>query len=168
MSLFTFTPRWFVLMSLMVYTGAYANEKAEIVALKKEYARLHGKTPKGGKASDLNWLRKETKTAGKDGAPGKDGRHGRPGKAGKDGRPGKAGKDAKEVNINNTINQYYYGGSTESSGSDSDSGNDSPAAGGAAAGGAAATWNAFDLYSFASRGEKHPGIKTLEKNMHIA
>ena len=148
----------------MVYTGAYANEKAEIVALKKEYKQQHGKNPLGPKSNDLNWLR--AKTAGKDGAPGKDGRHGRPGKAGKDGRPGKAGKDgrpgkagkdAKDVNINNTINNHYYAASTESSGSDSDSGNDSPAAGGAAAGGAAGP---LDLYSFASRGGKSE-IKTL-------
>ena len=139
----------------MVYDGKYANEKVEIAALKKEYNRQHGKNPLGPKSNDLNWLR--AKTAGKDGAPGKDGRHGRPGKAGKDGRPGKAGKDgrpgkagkdAKDVNINNTINNHYYAASTESSGSDSDSGNDSPAAGGAVAGGAAGP---LDLYSFASR-----------------
>ena len=167
MPLFALVP--FVLMSLMVYDGKYANEKVEIAALKKEYNRQHGKNPLGPKSNDLNWLR--AKTAGKDGAPGKDGRHGRPGKAGKDGhpgkagkdgRPGKAGKDAKDVSINNTINNHYYA----ASGSDSDSDTlsfDEPAAGGAAAGGAAATWNAFDLYSFASRGETHPGIKTLKK-----
>ena len=149
----------------MVYTGAYANEKAEIVALKKEYARMHGKTPKGGKASDLNWLRKETKTAGRKGDKGDRGPAGRgvrglKGEKGAKGEKGEKGKDAKEVNINNTINQYYYGGAdeTESSGSDSDSGNDSPAAGGAAAGGAAGP---LDLYSIASRGGKSE-INTLK------
>jgi hypothetical protein len=160
MPLFALVPCAFVFMVL----GLDRAQKAELAALKKEYVRLHGKNPLGPKSNDLNWLRKETKTAGKDGAPGKDGRHGRPGKAGKDGRPGKAGKDgrpgkagkdAKDVSINNTINNHYYA----ASGSDSDSDTlsfDEPAAGGAAVG-----YSAQDSYFLevrAARSEK----KSLE------
>ena len=149
MPLFAFVP--FVLVSLMVYAGKYANEKEEIAALKKEYARLHGKTPKGALANDLNWLRKETKTAGRKGNKGDRGLTGRgvrglKGDKGGKGDKGDTGKDAKDVRINNTINNHYYA----ASGSDSDSDTlifDDAEAGGAAAGGAAATWNAFDFHN---------------------
>jgi hypothetical protein len=157
MPLFALVPFAFVFMVL----GLDRAHKAELAALKKKYEEMHGRTPRGGKANDLQWLRKET--AGKEGTVGRKGDKGdrgpagpaRPAKHGRKGDKGDrgpAGKDAKDVNINNTINNHYYGASTESSGSDSDSDTlsfDEPAAGGAAAGGAVATWNAFGLYSFA-------------------
>ena len=148
-------------------------QKAEVNALKKKYGEMHGHPPKGPKANDLQWLRKETQTGpkgdkGERGIRGPAGpiRHAKPGRKGDKGAHGvrgargdrgPAGKDAQDITINQT--NYYYSCDTDDEDSGSDGGNDEVAVGGVADG-------PLDLYSFAARGGTSEINRLREKFQH--